>query len=91
MKPIVSDTGKNQSGLFVIFVVVDSTSAGNGRGKKGKNTLIKKNKTKKKQASGGKQGRSAHFLLVENVITYYGCDAANIHLRRDLLVHVVLS
>ena len=24
MKPIVSDTGKNQSGLFVIFVVVDS-------------------------------------------------------------------
>ena len=24
MKPIVSDSGKNQSGLFVIFVVVDS-------------------------------------------------------------------
>ena len=24
MKPIVSDTGKNQSGLFVMFVVVDS-------------------------------------------------------------------
>ena len=24
MKPIVFDTGKNQSGLFAIFVVVDS-------------------------------------------------------------------
>ena len=24
VKPIVSDTGKNYSGLFVIFVVVDS-------------------------------------------------------------------